>query len=575
LFKFADQPAMVPRALALAGALACARGALFSNVFGANMALQRDAPVPAWGWTSPGAAVRATLGAEAQAAVADADGLWRVTFAPRAAWTSATLAATVAATGETQALANVVFGDVVLCSGQSNMEFTTNAAANASIEVAAADKYPFIRVTSGPLQGKLSLRDLGPDPYRERVAVDLPWAVADNRSIGGVGDSGGWDYFSAACWFTLKSLADANAAAGAPVPLGGIVESYGGTSIQWWSSPAALAACPAAAANPGSACCNYGGNNSCLFNAQIAPYTVGPTRLAAVLWCETLRRALRWGSTGRPVSARPHAPPSPASFSRLIDIDQGEQNAGCGGVPQIDYYKCALPALIADWRARFASPALPFGLFQLAAWSATTDAFPLLRLAQVATAAADARAFTASTLDAGDPAGGPVHSPCKQLPAARAARALGALLYARAEQYVGPRAAVAAPRGAGAVEVAFTAASLGGGALALDAAVACPAALPAAACEAFAVQTADCVWHAAAPALGAGGATLVLSLPGAGEQIVAVRGLFGNWPLVQVRSALPPFLPADPWLLNVTGVAHACPPPSARAEAWVDSGAHA
>jgi len=183
------------------------------------------------------------------------------------------------------------------------MEYTVNAAFNAATEIAAADAYPFIRVTSGPLQGKLNLRDLALTPYDERVAVDLPWSVATNATIGGQGDGGGWDYYSAACWFSLKGLADANAAAGAPVPLGGIVECYGGTSIQWWSSAAALAQC-AAPENPGSACCNYGGNNSCLFNAQIAPYTVGPTRLSAVLWC-----ALPRGEGAREkISAPPNRP---------------------------------------------------------------------------------------------------------------------------------------------------------------------------------------------------------------------------------------------------------------------------
>lgn len=131
--------------------------------------------------------------------------------------------------------------------------------------------------------------------------------MANNLTIGGVGDSGGWDYFSAACWFTLKNTADANAAAGAPVPLGGIVECYGGTSVQWWSGPAALAACPVAE-NPGSACCNYGGNNSCLFNAQIAPYTIGPTRVAGFLWyracataCARARRKRRRAHSPTPL----------------------------------------------------------------------------------------------------------------------------------------------------------------------------------------------------------------------------------------------------------------------------------
>lgn len=164
------------------------------------------------------------------------------------------------------------------------MEYTTNDVVNATAELAAANHYPFIRVTSGPLQGKLHLFDLPQHASKELVAVDLPWSVANNESIGGVGGAGVWDYFSAACWLSLKNLADKNEAAGAPVPLGGVVQCYGGTSIQWWSGPSALAACPASASNPGSACCGYGGNASCLYNAQIAPYTYGPTRFSAVLW---------------------------------------------------------------------------------------------------------------------------------------------------------------------------------------------------------------------------------------------------------------------------------------------------
>jgi sialate O-acetylesterase len=221
---------------------------LLSNVFGSHMTLQRDAPIPVWGWTTPGGAVRATLGAQVLMGVGDAaSGLWRVEFSALPAWANVTLSALeLGAGGARVELDDIIAGDVVLCSGQSNMEFTTNAAVNASAELAAADAYPFIRVTSGPLQGLLDLRTLPAGvPSEELVAVDLPWSRASNASIGGAGDHGGWDYFSAACWFSLKGLADANAAAGAPVPLGGIVQSYGGTSIQWWSPPGALAQCAA------------------------------------------------------------------------------------------------------------------------------------------------------------------------------------------------------------------------------------------------------------------------------------------------------------------------------------------
>jgi hypothetical protein len=211
-----------------------------------------------------------------------------------------------------------------------------------------------------------------------------------------------------------------------------------GTSIQWWSSPSALASCPA---TPGSACCSYGGNNSCLYNAQIAPLLLGPTSLAGFLWY------------------------------------QGEQNAGCGGPAQIDYYSCALPALISDWRQSFGNESLPFGIFLLAAWNSDQDSFPLLRLVQVRerkstfsacgrmtsslplaaigmqsttshphpsmqvnTSISVPRVFTANTLDLGQPVGnGPVHSPYKQAAGARAALAMEAMVYGQPTKFIGPR----------------------------------------------------------------------------------------------------------------------------------------
>ena len=76
----------------------------------------------------------------------------------------------------------------------------------------------------------------------------------------------GWDYYSAFAWFTLRSLYDELESRGAEVPLGGIVQSYGGTSIQWWSSPSSILEC---GAPPGSACCSYGGMDSCLWYTQV------------------------------------------------------------------------------------------------------------------------------------------------------------------------------------------------------------------------------------------------------------------------------------------------------------------
>ena len=257
---------------------------VFSNVFGDHMVLQRGQPIRVWGWTSPNAAITglfsSSQGDVTQSGTADATGFWKLTWAALpASMKPATIAVTQSATGQTITLRDVLIGDVFLCSGQSNMEFTTNDVVNASQELSAANNYPNIRITSGPLQGKLKLDTIPASPQDTLVAADLPWSVANASTVGGVGGGGGWDFFSAACWLTLKYTYDANAVAGHAVPLGGVVQCYGGTSIQYWSSPEAIASCPASASNPGTACCNYGGKNSCLYNAQIHPYTLGPTQV--------------------------------------------------------------------------------------------------------------------------------------------------------------------------------------------------------------------------------------------------------------------------------------------------------
>lgn len=49
---------------------------------------------------------------------------------------------------------------------------------------------------------------------------------------------------------------------------------------------------------------------------------------------------------------------------------------------QEGYYTCALRALVADWRARFASPQLWFGVLVLQPWTWDGATLPLVRLSQ-------------------------------------------------------------------------------------------------------------------------------------------------------------------------------------------------
>lgn len=168
--------------------------------------------------------------------------------------------------------------------------------------------------------------------------------------------------------------------------------------------------------------------------------------------------------------------------------------------------------------------------------------------------------FAVSAIDRGDPAGGPVHSPYKQDVGKRAALGMLNLVYGQAIPYRGPRATGATAQGATAT-VAFDPVTLYGQQLVYNASVVCPSTITSSSCEAFAVQTADCTWWANVTAtLTPDGLGLALSLPAGAPtnaRVVATRGYYANWPIVHLYNA--EGLPAEPWVLNVTGAVNPCP----------------
>src|SRR6185312_6706403 len=113
-------------------------------LFSDHMVLQRDARVPVWGWTRPGAVVSVEFAGQKRTAVADVDGQWEATLKPmKASSESRTLK--VSCPGEPTVIVNdVLVGDVWICAGQSNMEMGVGLC-NAPEEIAAAN-YPSIRL---------------------------------------------------------------------------------------------------------------------------------------------------------------------------------------------------------------------------------------------------------------------------------------------------------------------------------------------------------------------------------------------------------------------------------------------
>jgi len=122
---------------------------------------------------------------------------------------------------------DVLFGDVWLCSGQSNMQMTVSQIFNATEELANTAAYQSVRIFSVSLvQAERELEDL--------AQVDLQWAKPTSENLG----HGIFKYMSAVCWLFGRSLYDT-----LQYPIGLVSSSWAGTPIEAWSSGRSLRAC--------------------------------------------------------------------------------------------------------------------------------------------------------------------------------------------------------------------------------------------------------------------------------------------------------------------------------------------
>jgi len=94
------------------------------KIFEDNMVLQRGRKVPVWGIASPGRVVSVEFGGKVQTAEADRTGEWRVELGPLEASAVGRELVVRDDAGGTVKFRNVLVGEVWLCSGQSNMEYT-------------------------------------------------------------------------------------------------------------------------------------------------------------------------------------------------------------------------------------------------------------------------------------------------------------------------------------------------------------------------------------------------------------------------------------------------------------------
>jgi len=190
-------------------------GVKLPAVFGDHMVLQQNQKIIVWGWADAGEQVQVSIGdAKSDLTSADKKGNWRVELP---AMKASKVATKIMVKGidekgvvSTIEIKDVLIGEVWLCSGQSNMEWTVVRSSNAENEIAAA-QYPLIRHIKVPWR-------------QSNVPLDnfeAKWDVCSPQTAG---------EFTAVGFFMARHLQKE-----LDVPVGLVNSTWGGTRIEPWT----------------------------------------------------------------------------------------------------------------------------------------------------------------------------------------------------------------------------------------------------------------------------------------------------------------------------------------------------
>ena len=221
-------------------------------VFGANMVLQRGKPVPVSGTATANKAITVAFNLQTKATTADAAGNWQVTLDAMVANASGGNFTATEAGANTVTLANVVVGDVWICSGQSNMAFGLGGC-NRQVDIDSAN-FPALRQFSAPL--------VTSDTALKTITGG--WTACSPGTASG--------FSAVAFYFGRKICQDQSSA----IPIGLFVSSVGGTRIDPWLAPEGAVDIPVLAPLFSQSILPWG--PFALFNGMVYPYSPLPAK---------------------------------------------------------------------------------------------------------------------------------------------------------------------------------------------------------------------------------------------------------------------------------------------------------
>ena len=275
------------------------------SIIASNMVLQRNTSVKIWGWATPGEkiSIKASWISEILKITASENGRWEIAIKTTLSKESQSIQ--LKSSESNINLENILFGEVWVCSGQSNMRmplkgYTGQPTFEGNLSVATS-KNTNLRLFSITENGS-------PSPL-DSVSNYKKWEIAAPETS---------KDFSAVAYFYGKQLQ-----AILDVPVGLIMTSWGGTRIQPWISKEAIAPFLEVNEVKKDTTEKYKRIPSAIFNAMINPIT-----------SYTIKGAIWY---------------------------QGETNRN---EPKI--YQKLLPEMVKDWRKQWNIGDFPFYYVQIA-----------------------------------------------------------------------------------------------------------------------------------------------------------------------------------------------------------------
>jgi len=284
-------------------------------IVSSNMVLQRNTTVILWGWADAGEkiTIEASWVKEAIDLVADKEGNWSIEVETTNSKEAHEIL--IKGDGSEIVLENILFGEVWICSGQSNMQQSLNGYTGqptfGATEAIMHAQNPDLRLFSVDRAGsKMPVKD---------VEEYTAWQQAFPENVG---------EFSAVAYFFGQQLQEI-----LDVPVGMIHTSWGGSSVQAWISKEVIDTYQEVNLDTLDITERTNHIPTALYNAMISPLI--PYTIKGGLWY------------------------------------QGESNR-----LEPDVYRELFPAMVKDWRTRWGIGDFPFYYVQIAPyWYNDTEAF--------------------------------------------------------------------------------------------------------------------------------------------------------------------------------------------------------